>query len=178
MAKQPGFFKFKGKLGGVIGYEVNGEYYLRSMPEQVRRSSRTKRSGQAFGKASRLGAVMRHAMSGVLDGLTTAGLGNRLNTALVGVLQADDLHAHKRFVPAHFRKLQSMELNTHAALSSLLPVTPPVTRAENGCLTVTIPAMEHFGHNPRATHISVKAIAVFVQPSYQQATAEASAPVP
>ena len=104
------------------------------------------------------------------------GFGNRLNKALVGVLQADDLHAHKRFVPAHFKKLQPMELNPHAALNSLLPVTPTVTRAENGVLTVTIPAMEHFGHNPRATHISVKAIAVFVQSSYQQAIAEASAP--
>src|SRR5688500_10353271 len=151
MATQTGILKFTGRLGDVIGYRVGDKYHLRSMPQQVRQSSRSKTSSRQFGKASKLGAAMRHALYGLMDTGRESTLVNRLNKALLGVLREDDLHSTKRFIPRHFNALKGFCFTPHAGLAKLLPITPTVTRDGNGNILVEIPAMEKFDHNPRAT---------------------------
>ena len=174
MATQTGLIKFTGQVGGLIGYKVGAAYYLRSAAQQVRQSARTRLAARAFGKASTLGAAMRHALNGQLDGPADSAAVNRLNKALLGVLQADDLHRHKRFAPRNFKSLNGFCFNQHAALSDVIAVTPAVHRDGNGHIHVTIPPMEAGNYNPRATHLSIKAVAVHMQPGFDRATSTSS----
>lgn len=177
MAKQTGLIKFTKKVGDLIGYRVGKEYYFRSMPAEVRQSPRTKVSARYFGKASTLGAAMRHAAYGLLDIPGEMGLGNRLNRALLGVLRQDDLHHSKTFIPQNFRGLQGFSFNQHTSLDQVLTVTPVVTRDFYGNLHVTIPAMSSYTCNPVATHLRIRAVGVFLQPGFTAAAATASEPV-
>ncbi|WP_119079921.1 hypothetical protein [Chitinophaga alhagiae] len=177
MGKQTGLIKFTGRVGELIGYRVGKQHYVRSMPAEVRQSPRTKISSRYFGKASTLGAAMRHAVGGLLDIRCERAMGNRLNKALLNVLREDDLHRQKRFVPRHFRGLEGFSLNQHADLSRVLTVTPSVSRNYQGNIEVHLPAMEVYTANPLATHLSIKAVAICVQPGFTAATAVASEPV-
>ncbi|RPE08424.1 hypothetical protein EGT74_15355 [Chitinophaga lutea] len=177
MATQTGIINFTGRLGNVIGYRVGDKYHLRSMPEQVRQSPRSKISGRQFGKASRLGAAMRHALQGLMDSGRESATVNQLNKTLLAVLRADDLHRTKRFIPRHFQTLKGFSFNPHASLENLLPVTPDVTRRADGSIEVTVPPMDRVKGNPRATHVCIKAVAVSVGKHFTSATGAQSEPV-
>ncbi|WP_157986576.1 hypothetical protein [Chitinophaga alhagiae] len=177
MAKQTGLIKFTKRVGDLIGYRVGKEYYLRSMPAEVRQSPRTKISARYFGKASMLGAAMRHAAYRLLDMPGEMGLGNRLNRALLGVLWQDDLHHSKTFIPQNFRGLKGFSFNQHTTLDQVLTVIPAVTPDFYGNLHVTIPAMSVYTGNPVATHLRIRAVGVFLQPGFTEAAATASEPV-
>ncbi|MGX5819552.1 hypothetical protein ACWKWU_15255 [Chitinophaga lutea] len=170
MAKQTGFFKFTGKLGDAIGYCVDGQYYLRSMPSEVRQSPRTRQSSKRFGQASRLGAVIRHALDGQLTSPSCDDYGNRLNKALLSILKADDSGARRRFVPRHFRQLENFKLNRFAR-----PVPhPQLDQDAEGNVRLTIPAGSYWTFNPSASHISVRAIALELRPGFKSAQAVSS----
>lgn len=83
MAKQTSIIPFTGKLGNLIGYERNGQYFLRSMPEVVRQTLATRRAAQRFGLASRKGALIRNAFYNDLDIRCDSGHINRLNRILI-----------------------------------------------------------------------------------------------
>lgn len=177
MATQTSIFNFTGRLGNVIGYRVGDKYHLRSMPERVRQSPRSKISGRQFGKASKLGAAIRHALQGLLDSGREIATVNQLNKALLAVLRADDLHQAKRFIPRHFQLLQGFCFNPHAALDKLLPAAPGVTRNTDGSIRVEVPAMDMVKGNPRATHLCVKAVTAAVGGNFTSATGAQSEPV-
>ncbi|MVT11397.1 hypothetical protein [Chitinophaga tropicalis] len=83
MGQQNSILLFTGKLGNLIGYRRNGKYLLRSMPEIVRQSARTRRAAQRFGMASKTGALIRHAFYGELDVCRDKSHINRLTTVLI-----------------------------------------------------------------------------------------------
>jgi hypothetical protein len=177
MGTQTGILKFTGRVGDVIGYRVGNQYHLRSMPQRVRQSPRSKISSRCFGRASKLGAAMRHALDGHMDIARESTLANRLNKALLAVLRQDDLHSAKRFIPRHFQALAGFRFTPHAGLGKLLTVEPVVTRDGNGNIVVAVPGMETFNGNPQATHLSIKAIAVYIGPGYTRAAAAQSEPM-
>lgn len=83
MAKQTSIIPFTGKLGNLIGYERNGEYFLRTMPEIVRQTHATRRAARRFGMVSRKAALIRHAFYSDLDIPCDNGHVNRLNKVLI-----------------------------------------------------------------------------------------------
>lgn len=83
MARQNSLFPFTGKLGNVIGYERNGRYFLRSMPETVQQTIATRRAARRFGIASRKGALIRNAFYNELDIRCDSSHVNRLNKVLI-----------------------------------------------------------------------------------------------
>jgi hypothetical protein len=83
MARQLSLLTFTGKLGSLIGYERNGKYFLRSMPERVKQTTATRRAAKRFGMASRNGALIRHAFYGELDINRDSSHVNRLNKELI-----------------------------------------------------------------------------------------------
>ena len=174
MAIQTGILPFTGKLGNVIGYKRGNKYCLRSMPQTVHQSARTKLSGRAFGKASTLGAAIRHALSAPLQALSAGGTVNRLNKALLTVLHTDDLHHMPRFIPRHFNSLAGFSFNPHASLPGVLPVTPNVRRDADGNIIVTLPAITRYEPPAGITHLSVRAVAVHVKPGFLRAEATMS----
>jgi hypothetical protein len=90
MAKQMSVIPFTGKLGSLIGYKRNGQYFLRSMPESVRQTAATRRASRRFGIASRQGAFIRHALYPHLDIRCDGGHINRLNKLFIA---SGDYHA-------------------------------------------------------------------------------------
>ncbi|MGX5817420.1 hypothetical protein ACWKWU_04445 [Chitinophaga lutea] len=159
MGKQVGIIPFTGRVGPLIGYRVGNRYLLRSVPAQVRQTPAMRRSAQDFGKASRLGASLRHALCPQLEARHDNTLVNRLNRSLVNILRQDDLHREKRFIPRYFKDLKGFSLTPYARLWDLMQVTPTVTR-ENG-IQVHVPAMREPSRYKIATHVRMRAIALF-----------------
>lgn len=83
MAKQNSLITFTGRLGNLIGYERNGKYFLRTMPEIVRQTAATRRAARRFGMASKKGGLIRHAFYDDLDIHCDSSHVNRLNKVLI-----------------------------------------------------------------------------------------------
>jgi hypothetical protein len=83
MAKQNSLLRFTGTLGNLIGYERNGEFFLRSKPEIVRQTPATRRAARRFGIASKKGAMIRHAFYDDLDIRCDSNHINRMNKVLI-----------------------------------------------------------------------------------------------
>lgn len=83
MAKQNSLITFTGRLGNLIGYERNGKYFLRTMPEIVRQTAATRRAARRFGMASKKGGLIRHAFYDDLDIHCDSSHINRLNKVLI-----------------------------------------------------------------------------------------------
>ncbi|MGO4292223.1 hypothetical protein [Chitinophaga sp. RAB17] len=141
MAKQMSILPFTGKLGPLIGYKRNGEYFLRSMPESVRQTTATRRASRRFGVASRKGAFIRKAFYPHLDIHCDGGHINRLNKLLIA---AGDHHA----------AMTGFRFNQHTGVDRFFTVAPRLCR--NGILN--IPAQTIAGHKGLAA-LEVKVIA-------------------
>ncbi|MGX5820967.1 hypothetical protein ACWKWU_22405 [Chitinophaga lutea] len=175
MAKQTGIFPFTGKINGVIAYKLNGQYLLRSMPERVRQTHRTRLRARQFGQASSLAAKMRRALGSFQHIPPESGTINALNTAMLDILRQDDLHRQPRFIPRHFSALKGFSFTPWCPLINVLPETPVISRNAAGDIEVYIPAIRDLGANPRSTHLCVRAIALTVHGA--SASAAASEPV-
>ncbi|MGO4293080.1 hypothetical protein [Chitinophaga sp. RAB17] len=141
MAKQMSILPFTGKLGPLIGYKRNGQYFLRSMPESVRQTTATRRASRRFGIASRKGAFIRHAFYGHLDIHCDGAHINRLNKLLIA---AGD----------HHEAIKGFRFNQHTGIDRFFPVAPRLF--PNGILN--IPAQTIDGYKGIAA-LEVKVIA-------------------
>ena len=141
MAKQMSIIPFTGKLGHLIGYKRNGQYFLRSMPESVRQTAATRRASRRFGIASRKGAFIRHAIYSNLDIHCDGSHINPLNRVLIAA--GDDYAAITRF-----------RFNQHTGVDRFFTVAPRLLR--NGILN--IPAQTIVGFQGIAA-LEVKVIA-------------------
>lgn len=83
MARQNSLIPFTGTLGNLIGYQRNGDFFLRSKPETVRQTTATRRAARRFGIASRKAAIIRHAFYDDLDIRCDSNHINRLNKMLI-----------------------------------------------------------------------------------------------
>ncbi|SDF05303.1 hypothetical protein [Chitinophaga filiformis] len=115
MAKQTSIIPFTGKLGNLIGYERNGEYFLRSMPEIVRQTHATRRAARRFGMASRKGALIRHAFYCDLDIRCDGGHINRLNKTLIAA-------------GSNHTALTGFRFNQHTGTDRFFTVAPSLLR--------------------------------------------------
>jgi hypothetical protein len=141
MAKQMSIIPFTGKLGPLIGYKRNGQYFLRSMPERVRQTAATRRASRRFGIASRKGAFIRHAFYPHLDIRCDGAHINRLNKLLIA---AGNHHA----------AITRFRFNQHTGIDRFFTVAPRLL--PNGI--VNIPAQTIAGYKGIAA-LQVKVIA-------------------
>lgn len=158
MARQTGLITFTGKLGNLIGYEVDGIPLLRSMPTHVERSYATKRSAMDFGTASKGGRLLRSALSGELEIPDDGKLVNRINKALQAIVKADAHHfpGQRSILTRHLPALTGFNLNKATKLDQLLTFQPKLTKDKDGniCVSVTPTCKKAKG----TTHIEIKAI--------------------
>jgi hypothetical protein len=141
MAKQISLIPFTGKLGHLIGYERNGKYFLRSMPEIVCQTTATRRAAQRFGMASRKAALVRNAFYDELDIRCDTGYANRLNKVLIA---AAGNHA----------AITGFRFNEYAGTDRFF--TAPPSLFKNGVLH--LPA-QHIAQYKDITALEVKVIA-------------------
>ncbi|MGO4293290.1 hypothetical protein [Chitinophaga sp. RAB17] len=152
MAKQMSILPFTGKLGPLIGYRRNGNYFLRSMPQSVQQTAATRRASRRFGIASRKGALIRHAFYPHLDIHCDGGHINRLNRLLIA---AGDHHA----------AITGFRFNQHTGVDRFFTVAPRL--CNNGILH--IPAQTIAGYKD-ITALEVKVIATRIDFTSRQVT--------
>ncbi|PSL24433.1 hypothetical protein [Chitinophaga ginsengisoli] len=117
MAKQKSLFPYSGQLRDLIGYERNGEHFLRRRPEIVRQTAATRRAAQRFGVASRKAAMIRKAFYHELDIRCDNGHINRLNKLMINAAGNNTAITGFRF-------------NQHAGTDRFFTVAPRLFRNE------------------------------------------------
>jgi hypothetical protein len=63
MASQSGY---RGRIGNVIHYQMNGKFYTRSAPVKYTQTDATKAKAKEFGKASTIGSIIRKEMGSII----------------------------------------------------------------------------------------------------------------
>lgn len=144
MARQHSLIPFTGTLGNLIGYQRNGEYFLRSKPEIVRQTVATRHAAKRFGIASRKGALIRNAFYGELDIHCDSGHINRLNKVLIAA--AGDNAAMTGF-----------RFNQHTGIDRFFTVAPRLSG--DGILHIPPQAL---AHHKSITALEVKVIAAHI----------------
>ncbi|HEY8660044.1 MAG TPA: hypothetical protein VIL78_13500 [Hanamia sp.] len=71
-----------GRIGNVVFYKLGDKYYARSIPAQVKQTKATKARATEFGKASRIGKILRHQLLPVIPFPTD----NKMQTRLVSLI--------------------------------------------------------------------------------------------
>lgn len=141
MGKQISIIKFTGRVGNLIGYQRDGEYFFRSAPEKVRRTAATRRASKAFGVASRKAALIRRAILPHLHVPQTAAVVNRLQRTV--------MHAGSQ----QLRLLEGFRFNTFTGLEKIFPQKPAFT-ADN-VLRIAPQTLPAYG---KATHLELSVI--------------------
>lgn len=157
MAKQHSLIPFTGTLGNLIGYQRNGEYFLRSRPETVRQTVATRRAARRFGIASRKGALIRNAFYGELDIHCDSGHINRLNKVLIAAAGNNAAMTGFRF-------------NQHTGIDRFFAVAPKLSN--DGLLHIPPQAL---GQHKSVTALEVKVIAAHIDFGTRQVTATETA---
>jgi len=73
--------KFVGTVNGIIYYEVNNQYYMRTVPEYVEQTPASRASANILGNASTMGRLQRESLVGFIPNAKDKGMQNRLTTA-------------------------------------------------------------------------------------------------
>ncbi|PWV57050.1 hypothetical protein [Chitinophaga sp. S165] len=142
MALQNSVIPFTGKLGNLIGYQRNGKFFLRSMPDMVRQTASTRRAAHRFGMASKKGALIRNAFYDDLDIRCDNGHINRLNKVLIAAAGNSAAIAGFRF-------------NQHTGIDRFFTAAPKLFKDD----TLHIPPQALAQHKA-ITALEVKVIAV------------------
>lgn len=151
MATQTSLIRFTGRLGDLIGYYRNGQYFMRSMPVHVRQTKATCLAARRFGLASKMGALIRHAFADEMDVHCDSTHINRLTKTLIA--GGNDINCLKDF-----------RFNQHAGTANFLTASP-ICKPEG---TVYIPAQVL--PQKSITALEVKVIAVRIDTRAKQVT--------
>jgi hypothetical protein len=160
MAKQLSLLTFTGKLGNIIGYERNGKYFLRSMPETVRQTKATRRAARRFGMASRKGALIRSAFTTALDIRCDSNYINRLNKVLIAAT-------------GNSAAITGFRFNQHTGVEKFFAVVP--TLSGDGILHIPAQTLPQF---KGITMFEVKVIAAQIDFSTHQVISSQTAIIP
>jgi hypothetical protein len=144
MAKQNSLIPFTGTLGNLIGYERNGQFFLRSKPEIVRQTLATRRAARRFGIASRKGAMIRHALYDDLDMRCDSNHINRLNKVLIAAA-------------GNNAAIMGFRFNQHTGVERFFTIVPNVSR--DGILHIPAQALAQYKN---VTTLEVKVIAAHI----------------
>jgi hypothetical protein len=115
MAKQNSLLRFTGTLGNLVGYERNGEFFLRTKPKIVRQTPATRHAARRFGIASKKGAMIRHAFYETLDIRCDSSHINRMNKVLIASAGNNAAIVNFRF-------------NQHTGVDRFFTLVPSISR--------------------------------------------------
>ncbi len=152
MARQNTLITFTGKLGDLIGYQRNGKYFLRSMPEIVRQTAATRHAARRFGMASRKGGLIRNAVYDDLDIRCDNSHINRLNKMLITA-------------PGDLTAITGYRFNQYAGTDRFFSVTPRLFR--NGIFHIP---PQNLVHHKDISALEVKVIATRIDFDRRQIT--------
>ena len=150
MATQMGMFPFRGTIGNLVFYKLNGKWVARSKggatAEQIAtqpRFQRTKENSLEFGRAMRASQLLRAPFQALVYPNPDKLLARRLLTTMISVMQADTKSARglRNVLDGNLELLEGFEFNEQGKLSVMLtaPYSSDINR-ETGEMKISIPA--------------------------------------
>ena len=133
-----GNMKYIGTVDGVIHYCSKGEYYMRTVPEEVNQTQATKDSAAILGNASSIGSVLRHSIESILSNARDKEMQNRFTAAIQAYLY-ESQGREPRFVPEEER-LPTFAFNLKARGNHKLQELVAAEFLPDSGITVSIPA--------------------------------------
>jgi hypothetical protein len=73
---------FNGKVANVVGYQSYGKQRLRSLPARIHQTLATRQSGRLFGRASGIGAAIRHRLVQIIPYPSDIKMQTRLTSSI------------------------------------------------------------------------------------------------
>jgi hypothetical protein len=122
-----------GKLDDFILYKFRGKTCIRSIPDEVKQTEATKKKALVFGKAARMGRVIRKAMNHLFKNLDDKGIMNRLNGALVKCLNAEN--------PPDYTALIGFSFTETSTLAGRLKKFPELSFDDAGTAILSFPLL-------------------------------------
>jgi hypothetical protein len=149
MATQMGMFPFRGTIGNVVFYKLNGQWVARAKggatAEQIAtqpRFQRTKENSTEFGRAMRASQLLRAAFQALVHTNPDKLLARRLLTTMISVMQADTTSARgmRNMLDGKLELVEGFEFNENGKLGVTLraPYTSHINR-ETGEMKISIP---------------------------------------
>ena len=168
MGRQMGMFPFRGTIGNIVFYKLNGQWVARTKggatAEQIAtdpRFQRTKENATEFGRTMRASQLVRAAFQALVHPNPDKLLGRRLLTTMISVVHADTKSARgmRNVLDGKLELMEGFEFNEYGKLASILtaPYSSVINR-ETGELTVSIPSFIPQGMvtaPPSATHFKL-----------------------
>jgi hypothetical protein len=129
---------FIGRIGNLIYYELNGGYYIRSVPAQVKQHPASKPASSNLTIASRAGKRLRLLLAPVLPVKMTKTLQNRFSGSIMRWLNQPQLHPLP--AGAELPCLQNFLFNEATSIKERLKIDMQLTRSGSKLLQLHLPA--------------------------------------
>jgi len=166
MAKQEGMMKFTGKMGGLVFYEQNGKFFVKTPGGASKKKilsdpnfARTRENMQEFGASAALAKSFRNGFAGVSDLFRTSTLSGKVTGIMKNINRAGEgLRGARNFeIIKNKQFIEGFELNQKVPLKSVFfaSSTLPEVNDERTAVDWTIPAFnaKNFIRPPKeATH--------------------------
>lgn len=137
MAKQQNMF-YVGRKGNIVYYELNGGYYLRTVPSRVRQTAATKRRSSNFSVAVGAGRVLRALLLPAIPFPKDKKMQNDFGGAIMKWLKQETLN---QLVPAnHLPYIQDFQFNNKTDVRERWKVPLSVIKPDEGLLQLSVPA--------------------------------------
>jgi hypothetical protein len=137
MAKQKNMH-YAGRVGNIVYYELNGGYYLRTVPARVRQTAATKRRSSNFSFAVGASRVLRALLLPALPFPKDKKMQNRFGGAIMKWLK---LQTIKQLASDHdLPFIQNFQFNDKTDLRGRWKIPMQVTKAGEGLLQLSLPA--------------------------------------
>lgn len=132
-------YKFSGKIGAVVGYQLNGKQVMRALPKEYTQTRATKRSASLFGKASTLGASIRNPLLDLIPFPSDNKMQTRLSTSILRWLRENEKTPPES--GSHISFIENFQFNEAGpGLSDRWKVIPEVDVSVKGKLEIKIPS--------------------------------------
>lgn len=151
MAKQKGFIKLKGSLGGLTFYESDGKSVVRTTEgvdkERIERDPafrRTRENMSEFGGAAKVGKAFRMGFSNIIKSMSDSTIVARLTGIMKRINSVGPGNRGQRsfLIFPNKELLEGFEFNKQAPLASIFyaPYDAPTFDANRSIVTWTVPA--------------------------------------
>jgi hypothetical protein len=150
MASQMGMFPFRGKMGNIVFYKLNGKWVARTIgsgtAEQIAtepRFQRTRESNSDFGRAMRASQAMRATFRPLSHTNSDKLLGRRLLVTMISVIKSDHKSARglRNVLDGRLELFEGFEFNENGKLPNTIraPYKPAIDRV-TGEMKISIPS--------------------------------------
>ena len=137
MAKQANMY-YRGRVGKLIYYELNGSFYIRSLPEKVNQTAATKSRSSNLAVASKAGSILRGLLAPAISPFNDKHMQNMFAGAIMKWLKQNNV---EQLQPtANLPYLQYFQFNNRCSLTEHCKIPITVTKVNDIQIEIGLPA--------------------------------------